>query len=172
MENWNYCIHELAHMRKGDYLICHDPDVRWQQRGWLTAAIEILESDENCVFVCAARPFYDEKWLIDSHGREVHSLPSGVRYATFKQLVAWSTGIWKGDWLAMRPRDFAAAHPLYGYVEHRDVELMNEHKKTWRSLVDFYDFHTGSDPIYCEWKTACAQFKTSEPYEVWLKRRP
>ena len=36
MGNRNRAIHDYYHMEKGDTYICFDPDVRWQQKGWLT----------------------------------------------------------------------------------------------------------------------------------------
>lgn len=171
MENHNVAIHEYCHMEAGDTYSCFDPDVRWQQKGWLTAAEEILNAFEDVVFVCAAREFYDEKWLIDSHVRKLHELPSGTRYATFQQLVAWSTGVWKGEWLAKRPRHFKAAHPYYGWCEHADVDYMGKHRKRWLSLVDHYDHHLGAEPIYCEWKIACAKGETNLDFQTWLNER-
>lgn len=171
MGNHNRVIHEFCHMEPGDTYTCFDPDVRWQQNGWLSAAKEILFSQEDVVFVCAAREFYDEKWLIDTHGRTLHLLPSGARYARFKELVAWSTGVWKGDWLAKRPRDFKAAHEWYGWAEHADVAHMQKHKKKWLSMVDHYDHHLGADPIYCEWKVACAKGICNIDFGTWLNER-
>ncbi len=170
MGNHNRVIHEYCHMEKGDYYICADPDVRWDKAGWVTESIEVLESDPDFVFVCAARPFYDEEWLIEGHGRSVHTLPSGTRYAKFKQLVAWSTGIFKGEFLASRPRDFKAVNKWYGWSEHADVDRMYKLGKKWVSLVDHYDHHLGADPVYCKWKTAQAKGESTESFDEWLKK--
>lgn len=171
MANHNRAIHEYCHMVPGDFYITFDPDVRMQLRGWVSAMIEALQSDPNVVFCCAAMPHHDEKWCSDQHGRTIHSLPTGVRIAKYKALLAWSMGMWKGEWLAARPRDFKAAHPFYGWTEHADVDRMNAAGKKWLSLVDFYDHHLGADPIYVEWKVGCASGKIVVSFEKWLARR-
>lgn len=171
MGNHNRVIHDYCHMQKGDFYVCWDPDVRMQQKGWLSAAVEVLNAHEDVVFVCPALPFHNEEWCYTQHGRTLHELPSKTKFAKYTHLLAWSTGVWKGEWLAKRPRDFKAAHPVYGWTEHADIDLMNKHGKKWLSLVDFYDHHLGSDPVYCEWKIACAKGETLETYNLWLANR-
>lgn len=171
MENHNVCIHDLAHLQAGDYYVCADPDVRWQQKGWLSASIEALSWNDETVFCAAALPHHDEEWCWKAHGRVITKLPSGLRIARYRQLLAWSTGVWKGEWLAARPRNFKAKHPQYGWTEHADIELMHQHGKKWLTLVDYYDHHLGSEPQYVEWKIECAQGKTSLPFNVWLQKK-
>lgn len=171
MENHNKAIHDFYRMRPGDFYVCFDPDVRMQQKGWISAMVEALESEREAVFCAAALPFHDEEWCYNGHGRTVSTLPTGLRISRYKALVAWSMGMWKGEWLAARPRDFKAAHPVYGWTEHADLALMEKHGKTWLSTTDYYDHHKGADPIYCEWKIACAQGKTNLKFGDWLKER-
>lgn len=174
MENWNVAIHEVHKLREGDYLCCFDADVRMQQRGWLPAMVEVLEANPRAVFVCAARPFHDEAWCVNQHGRQIHVLPSGTRFATYRELIAWSTGLWKGDWLSLRPRDFAAAHPVYGWAEMADLERMAKYGKGWVSMVDHLDDHQSDkcDPLYTEWKRACAENRTQDKFDDWLTHLP
>lgn len=175
MENHNVAIHEYCHLQPGDFYICFDPDVRMQQKGWVSAMIAALRSEPSAVFCCAAMPHHDEEWCYTQHGRAITYINSqepgepSLRVARYRQLLAWSMGMWKGEWLAARPRDFKAAHPLYGWTEHADIDLMHKHGKTWLSLVDYYDHHLGAEPSYVEWKIACAQSKTRVPFDEWLK---
>lgn len=171
MSNHNRVIHDYCHMEPGDTYTCFDPDVRMMNKGWLTAANEVLFSKDDVVFVCLSRPFHDEPTCAGPHGRKIHTLPSGTRYATYSQLIAWSTGVWKGEWLAKRPRNFKAAHPQYGWTEHADVALMQKHEKKWLSLVDFYDNHLGSGAEYSAWKLACAKGETDLEFAKWLSKK-
>lgn len=177
MENHNVAIHDYCHLVPGDFYICFDPDVRMQQTGWVSAMVDALRSDANAVFCCAARPYHDEDWCAKAHGRTVSAIrrpmpsaPAGdLRIARYRELIAWSMGMWKGEWLAARPRYFKASHPHYGYAEHADIALMKKHRKTWLSLVDYYDHHVGSDVQYTAWKVECAGGKTKAPFDQWLK---
>jgi len=171
MENWNTCIHDLAHMRKGDYLFCFDPDVRMGKVGWISAMVEALDSDDSAVFCSAGMDFHTQDWFVKDYQQKITVLPSGVRVARYGQLIAWSSGAWKGDWLAARPRDFKAPNKVYGYLEHADLALMKKHGKTWVSVPDYIDYHKGSDPVYSQWKIESAQHKTDIHYAQWLKDR-
>jgi len=171
MENWNYCIHSLAHMRKGDYLFCFDPDVRMGKPGWITAMVEALNSDDDAVFCSAGMDFHTHDWFVREYGQQITVLPSGVRVARYNQLIAWSSGAWKGEWLAARPVDFKAPNKVYGYLEHADLALMAKHKKTWISVPDYVDYHRCSDPVYSQWKVESAQHKTDKHYAEWLNGR-
>lgn len=171
LANHNRVIHEYYRMRPGDLYICFDPDVRMQQTGWVSAMAEALASDPSAVFCCAARPFHDEEWCVRQHGRSISVLPSGLRVARYRQLIAWSTGIWKGEWLAARPRDFKAANQWYGYFEHADLALMNAKGKTWLQVPDYYDHHQGADADYTKWKIESARGETKVSFEEWLKKK-
>jgi hypothetical protein len=164
-------IHDYCKMQKGDYYFCGDPDVRIQQIGFFSAMVEALESDPDVVFVCPALPFHDDEWCYKQHGREIVTLPSGLRISKYKALLAWSTGLWKGEWLAARPRDFKAVTPRYGWTEHADIALMNAHGKKWLSLTDYFDHHQGADAVYCEWKHAAAKGETMLTFAEWMAKR-
>ncbi len=173
MGNWNRVIHEHFLMHQGDMLVTFDPDVRMQQKGWLDAMVESLNEQPDAMFCCAARPYHDEEWCIKQHGRTIHHTSrTGIRFAKYRELIAWSMGMWKAEFLITRPRNFAQANKYYGYSEHADYARLIEHKKTWISLVDFYDHHQGAtDPQYTQWKLESAQGKTNKPFDVWLKGR-
>lgn len=172
MQNWNTVIHDHLKMETGDYLVTWDPDVRMQQPGFLSAMIDALERDPDNVFVCAARPYHDEEWCIKQHGREVITLPSGTRVGIYRDLIAWSTGMFKAEFLNTRPRDFKATGEVYGWTEHADVRRMKLLKKKWVSLVDYYDHHLGAmDESYTKWKVESAQTKTTDTFDVWLKKQ-
>lgn len=173
MENHNQAIHDYCHMQPGDFYVVFDPDVRMQQKGWITAMIDALRSEDRAVFCAAAREFHHHDWMQKApYNRKVHTLPSGVRVSKFDTLVAWSMGMWKGEWLAARPRDFKMAHKFYGYAEHADLALMEKHGKTWNSVTDYLDHHQGSpDELYTQWKLASAQGATSADFNSWLAGR-
>jgi hypothetical protein len=172
MQNWNTVIHEHLKMQTGDYLLTWDPDVRMQQPGFLSAMVEALESDPDNVYVCAARPYHDEEWCSKQHGREIYTLPSGSRVARYRDLIAWSVGMFKAEFLNTRPRDFKATGEVYGWCEHADVRRMKLLKKKWVSLVDHYDHHLGAmDESYTLWKIESAQTKTTDTFDVWLRKR-
>ena len=168
LENHNKAIHDYYRMLPGDYYICFDPDVRMQEKGWISAMVEALESDRDTVFVCASRHFHNDEWCYKHHGRTIHTLPSGLRISRYNQLLAWSMGMWKGEWLAKRPRDFKAACKWYGYFEHADIALMNKHGKTWCETTDFYDNHIAAEELYTEWKVASAGHHTKVSFNEWL----
>lgn len=170
MGNHNRVIHDFYRMEPGDYYVCFDPDVRMQEVGWVSAMVEALNSDPNIVFCAASRRYHNEKWCSDQHGRTIHSLPSGLRVSKYRELIAWSTGMWKGEWLAARPRDFKGDAPVYGYTEHADIRLMQTHGKKWVALSDFYDDHTGGpDARYATWKQESADRKTEAKFEDWVR---
>lgn len=169
VENHNYAIHEFCHPRKGDYYVTFDPDVRMQQVGWVSAMIEALETDPDVVFCCAARPYHNEGWCIQQHGRNIETLTSHLKIAHYKQLIAWSMGMYKGEWLATRARNFCASNPFYGYSEHCEYDRMNAAKKKWVSLVDFYDHHLGAEDQYVKWKAESAAHTCTVSFEQWLK---
>jgi len=169
--NHNRIIHEFLHMEPGDYYVIYDPDVRIQEKGYISAAIEVLQSEPNIVFVCPSREFHHEKWCVDQHGRQLYTLPSGLRVAKYRSLIAWSCGVFKGEWLACRKRNFAAENPVYGYSEHCEYDRMNDAKKKWRQLADFHDYHLGADALYTEWKKLSSDKKTRQPFDAWLKER-
>lgn len=171
VENHNVAIHEYCHMQKGDTYITFDPDVRMQEKGWVTAMLDALASDENTVFCCAAREFHHEKWLIDQHGQTIQTRPNGTRVARYRELIAWSMGMYKGEWLACRPRNFAAENPVYGWAEHCERDRMNAAGKTWCQVIDFHDFHMGANQDYTKWKQLSSDKKTTQKFEDWLKCR-
>lgn len=172
VENHNVAIHEHHRLQHGDFYVTFDPDVRMQQKGWVTAMVNALRSDDSTVFVCAARPFHDEEWCSTQHGRTIDTLPgSGFRVGRYRRLIAWSMGMYKGEWLACRPRDFCASNPFYGYSEHCELDRMNQAGKTWCQVVDFYDHHLGAEPLYTEWKSLSASHKVRVPFEEWLGDR-
>lgn len=168
MANHNRAIHDYCHMRTGDFYVTFDPDVRMQEKGWLSAMVEALGSDPNAMFCCAARRFHNDSWCEEQHGRSIHQLPSGLRIARYRHLIAWSMGMWKGEWLAARPRDFKADAPHYGYAEHADYARLCDQRKTWVSLVDFYDDHQGAEPLYTKWKAESAAHRTKLSFHDWL----
>lgn len=171
LENHNVAIHEHMRMGVGDYYVTFDPDVRMQQKGWVTAMRNALEQTEpETVYVAAARPYHDEDWCSKQHGRKIITLPSGLRVAKYQRLIAWSIGMFKGEWLAARPRDFKAKNEFYGYFEHADLELMQKHRKKWCTLVDYYDHHQSACPVYTEWKRQCADGSTTIKFEDWLQK--
>lgn len=181
MGNHNQVIHEFAHMGKDDFYVTFDPDVRMQQRGWISAMVAALRSDEQTVFCCAARPFHNEQWCVEQHGRTLSevvvpdlrdsALDVKYRVARYQHLLAWSVGMWKGEWLASRARHFTADNPWYGYAEHADLRRMEDYGKKWCQVPDFYDHHLGAEPLYTEWKLLSAQKKVSAPFDAWLRSR-
>lgn len=169
MGNHNRVIHDFYRMQEGDFYVCFDPDVRMQGRGWVSAMVQALKSDPTAVFCAASRTYHNEKWCSDQHGRTITQLPSGLRISRYRELIAWSTGMWKGEWLAARPRNFKGDNAVYGFTEHADLRLMKEHKKTWLAVTDFYDDHKWSpDPRYIAWKKESADGKTSARFEEWV----
>ncbi len=172
VENHNVAIHNYCHMEKGDYYATFDPDVRMREKGWVSAMVEALESDRDTVFVSPSMNFHHEKWCQDQHGMTMKSLPSGLRVARYRALVAWPSGLYKGEWLACRPRHFAAANKYYGWSEHCEYDRMLAARKTWVQLVDFHDDHLGSDdPLYQQWKVESAGGRTAADYGVWKAGR-
>jgi hypothetical protein len=178
MGNHNRAIHEYCHMAPGDFYVTFDPDVRMRNKGWVTAMVAALRSDESTVFCCAARGFHDEQWCVDAHGRHITTIRAddvdpvkGLRVARYRCLLAWSMGMWKGEWLASRPRNFAAENQWYGYSEHADLHRMEDKKKRWCQVSDFYDDHLGADALYSEWKQLSAAHKIRQSFESWLQGR-
>ena len=170
MGNHNKVIHDFYRMGKGDFYFCFDPDTRMRPTRWMSAMVEALRSEESAVFCASSRSYHDEQWCIDQHGRTIQTLPSGLRISRYRELIAWSSGMWKGEWLAQRPRSFAAEGKVYGWTEHADLKNMQAHGKTWLAVTDFYDDHLSSGTDYTRWKQESAEKKTDKTFEDWLKK--
>ncbi len=172
MGNHNRAIHEYCHMSPGDFYVTFDPDVRMQEKGWISAMVQALNSDPSAMFVCASRPFHDMEWCAKQHGRTISTLPSGLRISRYNNLLAWSMGMWKAEYLINRPRDFKQMNAYYGYSEHADADRLRATGKTWMQLTDFYDHHLCAiDPNYTEWKKVSASGATNKPFDQWLRGR-
>lgn len=182
VENHNKAIFEYGRLVPGDFYVTFDPDVRMREKGWLPAMVTALQNESEAVFVCAARSFHHEEWCAREHGRQVYNTELGpqVRVARWRELVSWSMGMYKAEWLLdFMGRDFKvsdhytrhAVHPHYGYGEHAHYALMQKHSKHWLSLVDFHDDHVGADPLLTAWKMEAAAVRTVLPFDQWLKQR-
>lgn len=168
--NWNKVIHEYLNMVNGDFLITYDPDVRMNNKGWLPAMVEALQSDEKAMFCSSALDFHHHDWMqIPPYNRKVTQLPSGLRVARYDCLIAWASGMWRADFLITRPRNFGARNRFYGWNEHADYERLLQHGYTWLSVADYVDHHLGSpDAKYVEWKQKTAGGLISIRFEEWL----
>lgn len=167
--NWNKVIHDHLHMVNGDFLVTFDPDVRMNKPGWIDAMIEALNSDPKAMFCSSALPFHHEEWMTREHGRVVTELPSGLRIARYRGLIAWASGMWRADALITRDRNFGARGRYYGWNEHADYERLLANGWTWLSTADYVDHHLGSsDAKYVEWKQKTAAGQISTKFEEWL----
>lgn len=171
--NWNTVIHDHLGMVNGDFLITYDPDVRMDKRGWVPAMVEALRSEDSAVFCAASMWFHQHEWMYQPpYNRKVRALPSGVNIAKYDCLIAWSSGMWKADFLITRPRNFSCRGRWYGWNEHADYERMLKHGKTWLQVADYIDRHLGSaDSSYAEWKQEAASGKTALRFEEWISGR-
>lgn len=168
-ENHNVAMFDILKIQDQDYYVTYDPDCRLDKKGWLWGMVEALESAEDVVFCCAAMRFHDEEWCWKQHGRTIQTLPSGLRVAHYRQLIAWPMGTYKGWWLRnYSGRSFRAWNEVYGFGEHAMVEIMIREKKKWVTLVDFYDDHKPAGQLYCKWKIESAQRKTTKRFEEWI----
>lgn len=168
--NWNKVIHEHLNMVNGDFLVTFDPDVRMQQKGWVPAMVEALNSDPTAMFCSSALDFHHHDWMQKPpYNRKVTELASGLRIARYDCLIAWASGMWRADALITRPRNFGARGKYYGWNEHADYDRMLKNGWTWLSTADFVDHHLGSpDPKYVEWKQKTAGGVTDKRFEEWL----
>lgn len=168
--NWNKVIHEHLNMVNGDFLFTYDPDVRMQQKGWIWAMVEALESDPKAMFCSSALEFHAHDWMQKPpYNRKVSELASGLRISRYDCLIAWPSGMWRADFLITRPRDFGARGKYYGWNEHADYDRLLKHGYTWLSTTDYVDHHLGApDQKYQQWKLLTAQGKVSIRFEEWL----
>lgn len=169
--NWNKVIHEYLNMQPGDFLVTFDPDVRMQQKGWISAMVEALESDPTAMFCSSALDFHHHDWMQQPpYNRKVTTLESGLRISRYDCLIAWASGMWRADFLITRPRNFGARGKWYGWNDHADYERLLAHGYTWLSTTDFVDHHLGSpDPKYVEWKQKTAGGIIEKKFEDWIK---
>ena len=175
MPNWNTVIHDYLHLRQGDFLVTFDPDVRMQKAGWISAMLEVMAYDPKIAFVCAAHESVVNPAIPTERGRRIETLPSGLRIGRYRSLIAWSMGMWRGEVLASRPRDFSAKSNTqhYGYVEHADFDRIRDMGLTWVELPDYVDTHAPrwNDPLYAEWKNACGRKEMSLSFEQFVAQR-
>lgn len=173
MANHNTALHDYCHIEDGDFYVTYDPDVRMQKKGWISAMMEALNSDPSAMFCCSALGFHKDDWMQKPpYNRKIQVLPSGLRIARYNCLIAWASGMWKGEFLKTRPRHFGIKGCYYGESEGGDARRLAEHKKTWLSVADYVDDHLGAiDPEYTEWKQLWAHGKILLPFDQWLKVR-
>lgn len=172
MANHNTALHDYCHIEDGDFYVTFDPDVRMDKPGWISAMIEALNSDPTAMFCSSSMYFHSHEWMQKPpHNRKVTTLPSGLRIARWSQLIAWPSGMWKGEFLKTRPRHFSE-HMYYGCSEFSDHDRLIENGKTWMSVPDYIDNHLGApDPEYLQWKQESAAGKTSYSFNIWLEKR-
>ena len=173
MANHNTALHDYCHIDDGDFYITYDPDVRFKKVGWISAMVEALQSDPTAMFCSSALDFHHHDWMQKKpYSRKVTTLPSGLKISRFDCLISWASGMWRGDFLKTRPRDFAQLGKYYGWSEHADYDRLLEHKKTWLSVTDFVDYHLGApDAEYTAWKICSARKETELSFNEWLKTR-
>lgn len=171
MGNHNRAIHEYCHIQPGDFYVTFDPDVRMNKPGWISAMVEALNSDPRAMFCSSAMDFHHHDWMQKPpYNRKVTQLPSGLNVARYDCLIAWPSGMWKGEYLASRPRNFAQRGKFYGWSEHADHARLVQNNWTWLSVPDYVDHHLGSpEESHIKWKQASASGATSKPFDQWLR---
>src|SRR5258708_4135171 len=84
-----------TNMENGDFYVTYDPDVRMNQKGWLPAMVEALNSYPKAMFCSSARDFHDQDWMYKPpYNRKITVLSSGLKVATYDCLIAWASGVW------------------------------------------------------------------------------
>lgn len=172
-KNWEQVVFDHFKPEGDDVVVGFDPDVRMRAKGWLPAMEEILrlDTDNRTVFVAADRPYYEEKWCADQHGHSVREVRVGVEVSEFRELVAWSMGAYRGDWL-MSLGEIDAHNKIYGYGEHWMRDRMNERGTRWVVARGHMDDHLPADcPEYLDWKIQSARMKTKLRFEEWIARQ-
>lgn len=173
MANHNTALHDYCHIDDGDFYVTFDPDVRFRKVGWISAMIEALNSDPTAMFCSSALDFHHHDWMYQHpYNRKVTTLPSGLNIARYNCLISWASGMWRGEFLKTRPRDFAQMGKYYGWSEHADYDRLLFHRKTWLSVADYVDYHLGApDALYTDWKQESAGGKTDLSFNEWLEKR-
>lgn len=172
--NWTQAF-DYFNPADDDVIVGFDPDCRMRPKGWLKAIAEVNAAHPEHPCVIPSRTYHDEKWCYEGHGRTIYTdEKTGYRLGKYRQLIAWSLGSHRCDWLRfLRSKGpFGSYNALYGYSEHWQYDQLLAHGKSWVELVDFYDDHLCSDAVYSEWKTASAGKSTTLTFEDWLKARP
>lgn len=172
MGNHNTVLHDYCHPGAGDFYVTFDPDVRMTKKGWISNMVEALNSDPSAMFCSSAFGFHHHDWMkAPPYSRQVQTLESGLRISRFGCLIAWPSGMWRGEFLASRPRHFAESRGLYGCSEDADFTRLVEHGKTWLSAYDCIDAHLGAPDVeYQNWKKESAAGQTKLTFNDWLKR--
>lgn len=155
-----------------DVIIGFDPDCRMRPKGWLPAIAEVNAAHPEAPCVIPNRDYRDEEWCWKGHGREKFiDEKTGYQLGRYKQLVAWSLGTHRCDWLNLlrKEGEFKAYAPFYAWSEHWQYDQLKKHGKDWLELCDFYDDHQGSEELYSKWKVASAKNETVKRFEEWLK---
>lgn len=163
--NWNWVIGELD-LVDGDVLFGMDPDGRPQEKGYLTAIMDIFDNAPEAFTVQLNRP------CVYAQKRPHFERKIGQTMALdYHELVAWSLGAFDCGWIR-KIGGMKQGHPLYGYTEHATAAACEDKGGKWYIARDFYDVHLkAEDPLYTEWKLQCAQHRTALQFADWLQGR-
>lgn len=172
--NWTQAF-DYFNPADDDVIVGFDPDCRMRPKGWLKAITEVNAAHPEHPCVIPNRTYHDEKWVHEGHGRTIYTdEKTGYRLGKYRQLIAWSLGSHRCDWLRfLRGQgEFAAYSKVYSYSEHWQYDQLLKHGKHWVELVDYYDDHVVSDALYTKWKHESAAKTTDLFFEDWLKTQP
>lgn len=154
-----------------DVIVGFDPDCRMRPKGWLKAITEVNAAHPEAPCVIPNRTYKDEPWCVQQHGRQIVTDPkTGYRLGYYRELISWSLGSHRCDWLKMLRQygPFGSYNPQYGFSEHWQYDQLRKYGKRWVELSDFYDDHVSADALYTKWKSESAENKTQLKFDEWL----
>lgn len=162
---WNFAVQELG-LGDNDFLWGNDPDCFPLKAGYLDAAMNVANANEQCVTV-----------QLNDPGVHMLNLPrdeyvcGGENVIRYRNVTAWPVGGFSVAWLH-HMGGFLQGHPVYGYCE---IVMYNRfHPQGGQALMlrDYHDSHQrAEDALYVQWKVECAQQRTRLPLDAWMRER-
>lgn len=162
---WNFAVSHLG-LGENDFLWGNDPDCYPLKAGYLDAAMNVANANEQCVTV-----------QLNDPGLAILNLPrdeyvcGGENVIRYRNVTAWPVGGFSVAWLN-HMGGFLQGHPVYGYCE---IVMYNRfHPQGGQALMlrDYHDHHQrAEDALYVQWKVECAQQRTQLPLAEWLEEK-
>ena len=163
--SWDWVVRELD-LGDDDVIWGADADEVMQTTDYLDAAMRVFNNAPECYTVQANQ----------DHG-EYLTYPKdelvlgGEPVWRFHQPIAWSCGGFSVAWLK-RLGGFLQMHPHYGFVETAMCNAAKPYGGRFYILKNHFNQHIKiQEPLYVEWKLACANHQTNDTFADWLKAK-
>lgn len=164
--NWNEAWRMLD---RPDILVGVEPDERPNNKSWIARAVTCLLEDKRLGYVGMGQSHYKTMYDINPNfflerfkvGKEI--------LKTYKVGIGWAMGAVSKEFMQ---KVGMKSDPYYGNLEHLTSEAMRAAGFQWGLFDDLFSIHIEGEPLYEKWKVACADRKTTLPFEAWVTPKP